>query len=1144
MRNRSKSLIAILFISVFLLSVITNSEDSNLQYKVKNEDASLKSSDNGITINTPENIVYNEPMSGFYHGTFGFENELHYTAGLNLEFLDEYYGHGAGVYCDILSLDGPSDGHNKILNMRDAQGGTNTWGVHHIDNPQSFGTIEFFLASNQPTSGSAIKRHYIQFRALDNTIAFQMMIQLHDSTLRYYDGSSWQDIITTTSDVWYHHSINFNCEAGTNGQFSWIVSSEQGSELARIEDIEFENDLDTIEEIYLGTVISDYSGTSRWDAFGFSWDANYEIGDNRNETILLGYETDYDLDWQGYSLDGQENVTIIGNTTLPKLSNGLHSIQVFGNDSIGNNYHSNIRYFTTFFGDNLYQPSLVNGSVFPKSGDQATLFNFTVLYQDLDSDAPTFINVRINGTSYSMEKVDIFDNDYLNGVSYQYKTYLSPELYNYTYYFECSDGLNLNSTNTFHDLEVNETNDYKPQLINPQVSPIIGNLTTHFNFTVWYFDDDNNLPTYVNLTLNSLHYAMSSVDILDNKAVDGIEFFFATTLEPGSYQFQINCSDGLFTNSTDWIVNPEVDPFFGANMIQLIGPSNASSVFSGLVDYTWISLEASFGGVNYTLQISDQIDFSSIVFEEENIEEKSGVSNLTTYIDFSSGLYYWRVRPTYIDYIGDWSGTFSFNLEHNEISPNLMMPSVYPLIGNQYTDFIFTVVYEDSENNAPLYVYVVINETFYPMEKQEPSDSDYTDGCIYQHITTLYIASHNYTYYFECFDGKYYIITNTFSNLKVNPANEYVPYLNYAEVSPDIGNNNTLFNFTVWYFDEISNIPSFVNISINGNTYSMFQNDPSDIDPVDGILFQYVTTLDIGFFQFQINCSDGLFSNSTSWITGPEVNPLYNIDPITLLSPNYSEITSDWINFSWFSLNASFGTVNYTLLISNSSDFSQVVYELFNIYETPVTSNISVFVNFPSGQYYWRVRPTYGNHNGSWSDFFSFTLHINNYSPNLVLDDITPTDGTSSTIFRFTVIYSDLDNNAPEYVEILINGIPYSMEMVDPLDEDFTDGCIYQYLTLLTPSTTAYTISFECSDGVFYDSTSTFTGPLVESEVPPNGEQGLNNLNSTNIFAFTMMLGIPIGIIIPFTAFAEIKVRKMKLGVKTSAKIKKKEIKS
>jgi len=41
-----------------------------------------------------------------------------------------------------------------------------------------------------------------------------------------------------------------------------------------------------------------------------------------------------------------------------------------------------------------------------------------------------------------------------------------------------------------------------------------------------------------------------------------------------------------------------------------------------------------------------------------------------------------------------------------------------------------------------------------------------------------------------------------------------------------------------------------------------------------------------------------------------------------------------------------------------------------------------------------------------------------------------------------------------------------------------------------------------------------------------------------------MTLGITIGILIPFIVFAEIKVRKMKLGEKSSTKIKKKEIKS
>ena len=134
--------------------------------------------------------------------------------------------------------------------------------------------------------------------------------------------------------------------------------------------------------------------------------------------------------------------------------------------------------------------------------------------------------------------------------------------------------------------------------------------------------------------------------------------------------------------------------------------------------------------------------------------------------------------------------------------------------------------------------------------------------------------------------------------------------------------------------------------------------------------------------------------------------------------------------------------------------------------------------------------------------------------------------------------------NAPSYIRIVLNGTMHSMERVNPLDEDFTDGCVYQFLVCLEPSEYAYIFSFECSDGGFIDSTSTFIGPLIEAETPPDGTQGLDDLNSANIFALSMMIGIPIGILIPFIIFGELKVRKLKLGEKISTKIKKKDIKS
>ena len=50
--------------------------------------------------------------------------------------------------------------------------------------------------------------------------------------------------------------------------------------------------------------------------------------------------------WIGYSLDNQANVTITGNTTLTGLSDGVHTITVYANDTVGNMGYSDTVYFT------------------------------------------------------------------------------------------------------------------------------------------------------------------------------------------------------------------------------------------------------------------------------------------------------------------------------------------------------------------------------------------------------------------------------------------------------------------------------------------------------------------------------------------------------------------------------------------------------------------------------------------------------------------------------------------------------------------------------------------------------------------------------------------------------------------------------
>jgi hypothetical protein len=52
--------------------------------------------------------------------------------------------------------------------------------------------------------------------------------------------------------------------------------------------------------------------------------------------VLLVFAVNKTVNWIGYSLDGQDNVTVGGNTTLADLPNGLHSVTVYAEDAFGN----------------------------------------------------------------------------------------------------------------------------------------------------------------------------------------------------------------------------------------------------------------------------------------------------------------------------------------------------------------------------------------------------------------------------------------------------------------------------------------------------------------------------------------------------------------------------------------------------------------------------------------------------------------------------------------------------------------------------------------------------------------------------------------------------------------------------------------
>jgi hypothetical protein len=62
--------------------------------------------------------------------------------------------------------------------------------------------------------------------------------------------------------------------------------------------------------------------------------------------VILNFTVNKQTTWIGYSLDGQENVTVTGNTTIAGVSLGLHNLTVYARDSLENMGNSNMVWFS------------------------------------------------------------------------------------------------------------------------------------------------------------------------------------------------------------------------------------------------------------------------------------------------------------------------------------------------------------------------------------------------------------------------------------------------------------------------------------------------------------------------------------------------------------------------------------------------------------------------------------------------------------------------------------------------------------------------------------------------------------------------------------------------------------------------------
>ena len=282
-----------------------------------------------ISINSPDNIIYGAPMSGYYLSSYGFEND---QDGEIPEGWQDY----SGAHPIITEVISEFNGHKKVV--RGYDGGTGAFNLQNIIN-KSYGTVEWWWAINIAGAKS------IQICFFDSNSQIICGVMMENFNLRFWNSTGWITYVSTpTNDnTWYHCRIDFEQTSGG------YMGLQQGTYRCYFNETDCGRYLvGNLNEVnflrfYSGYPESDVYGYL--DAVGYSWDPNYDIGDNLNNGLLLSFTSKYQLEWIAYSLDGQQNVTILGDTVIKLPGDGLHGIQVFGNVSTGKVFHSDIKYF-------------------------------------------------------------------------------------------------------------------------------------------------------------------------------------------------------------------------------------------------------------------------------------------------------------------------------------------------------------------------------------------------------------------------------------------------------------------------------------------------------------------------------------------------------------------------------------------------------------------------------------------------------------------------------------------------------------------------------------------------------------------------------------------------------------------------------
>ncbi|MFX0016634.1 MAG: DUF2341 domain-containing protein [Candidatus Hermodarchaeota archaeon] len=297
---------------------------------------------------------------------------------------------------DIQVLNSKTDAygnfHSKVLYCKDNDAGPILVADGFFNNVITSGTLEFWVLHEAPGTNWRVS-----WGLLKAASPYDYTVRVADeyNEFEYFDGNTSIDTgITFSENKWYRLSIDFSDDGTYAGlaphHYRVRLYDSDGSTLIyESPDAEFQYH-GSSSGIHVSTGDSVQSNLY-FDAFGYSWDPNYNIGDNRFEAVNEGSEP-ADLSWIGYSLDNSSYIPIEGKTSIVLPATGSHTIQLYITDILDNWYTSEQRSFFCL----LSVPSITSPSdfsIFHGDTGYSILWSVTDLF-------PANYSVYRNGTIY------------------------------------------------------------------------------------------------------------------------------------------------------------------------------------------------------------------------------------------------------------------------------------------------------------------------------------------------------------------------------------------------------------------------------------------------------------------------------------------------------------------------------------------------------------------------------------------------------------------------------------------------------------------------------------------------------------------------------------------------------------------------